>query len=132
MTIKLNHTIVYVTDGKASATFLADLFGLAEPVSWGPFLAVELANEVTLDFYDAEGQDPRSTTPSSSPRMSSTGSSGASASKAWTTGPIRAIASEARSTPTTLAEASTSTIPAGTCWRSSLDPTATNGSPRDP
>ena len=55
MTIKLNHTIVYVTDGKASATFLADLFGLAEPVSWGPFLAVELANEVTLDFYDAEG-----------------------------------------------------------------------------
>ena len=55
MTIKLNHTIVYVPDKQASATFLADLFGLAEPVAWGPFLAVELANEVTLDFYDAEG-----------------------------------------------------------------------------
>ena len=55
MTIKLNHTIVNVADGNASATFLADLFGLPEPAAWGPFLAVELANEVTLDFYDAEG-----------------------------------------------------------------------------
>jgi len=55
MTIKLNHTIVNVADRSASATFLADLFGLPEPAAWGPFLAVELANEVTLDFYDAEG-----------------------------------------------------------------------------
>jgi len=55
MTIKLNHTIVYVSDKQASATFLADLFRLPEPVVWGPFLAVELANEVTLDLYDAEG-----------------------------------------------------------------------------
>ncbi len=55
MTIKLNHTIVNVADRNASATFLADLFGLPEPAVWGPFLAVELANEATLDFYDAEG-----------------------------------------------------------------------------
>ena len=55
MAIKLNHTIVNGADGNASATFLADLFGLPAPAAWGPFLAVELANEVTLDFYDAEG-----------------------------------------------------------------------------
>ena len=55
MTITLNHTIVYVADKEASGRFLTDLFGLTEPVAWGPFLAVELANEVTLDFYDAEG-----------------------------------------------------------------------------
>ena len=58
MAIKLNHTIVYVTDRQASATFLADLFGLPAPVAWGPFLTVELANEVTLDFYDEEGAAP--------------------------------------------------------------------------
>jgi catechol 2,3-dioxygenase-like lactoylglutathione lyase family enzyme len=55
MAIKLNHTIVYVSDRQASSTFLADLFGLPAPVPWGPFLTVELANEVTLDFHDQEG-----------------------------------------------------------------------------
>lgn len=44
MTIKLNHTIVYVADKQASAKFLAELFGLSEPVAWGSFLAVKLAN----------------------------------------------------------------------------------------
>ncbi len=55
MTIKLNHTIVYVADRQASADLLVDLFGLTEPVAWGSFLTVELANEVTLDFFDARG-----------------------------------------------------------------------------
>jgi catechol 2,3-dioxygenase-like lactoylglutathione lyase family enzyme len=55
MTIKLNHTIVYCGDKQASSAFLSDLFGLPEPVSWGPFLGVEVGNEVTLDFYDGEG-----------------------------------------------------------------------------
>ena len=55
MTIKLNHTIVYARDKKASATFFAELFGL-NAVRLGPFLGVEVGNEVTLDFYDAEGE----------------------------------------------------------------------------
>ena len=56
MTIKLNHTIVHAGDKRASAEFLTGLFGLPAPVHWGPFLAVELGNEVTLDFYDDDGE----------------------------------------------------------------------------
>jgi catechol 2,3-dioxygenase-like lactoylglutathione lyase family enzyme len=55
MAIKLNHTLVHSRDKRASANFLADLFGLPKPVPFGPFLGVEVANEITLDFYDAEG-----------------------------------------------------------------------------
>jgi catechol 2,3-dioxygenase-like lactoylglutathione lyase family enzyme len=56
MTIKLNHTIVYSRDKQASSAFMTELFGLPEPVPFGPFLGVELGNEVTLDFYDEEGE----------------------------------------------------------------------------
>jgi catechol 2,3-dioxygenase-like lactoylglutathione lyase family enzyme len=35
---------------------MTDLFGLPEPVPFGPFLGVEVGNEVTLDFYDEEGE----------------------------------------------------------------------------
>lgn len=56
MTIELNHTIVYARDKRASSDFLASLFGLPSPVAWGPFLAVELANKVTLDFLDADAE----------------------------------------------------------------------------
>jgi catechol 2,3-dioxygenase-like lactoylglutathione lyase family enzyme len=55
MSIKLNHTIVYARDKKASANFFAELFGL-KALPFGPFLGVEVGNEVTLDFYDAEGE----------------------------------------------------------------------------
>jgi catechol 2,3-dioxygenase-like lactoylglutathione lyase family enzyme len=55
MTVKLNHTIVYARDKKASANFFAELFGL-KAERFGPFLGVEVGNEVTLDFYDAEGE----------------------------------------------------------------------------
>ena len=56
MTIKLNHTIVYARDKQASSAFLAELVGLPAPVAFGPFLGVEVGNEVTLDFYDEEGE----------------------------------------------------------------------------
>jgi catechol 2,3-dioxygenase-like lactoylglutathione lyase family enzyme len=56
MTIKLNHTIVYARDKQASSAFLAELLGLPAPVAFGPFLGVEVGNEVTLDFYDEEGE----------------------------------------------------------------------------
>lgn len=54
MSIKLNHTIVYARDKRESSAFLADLLGLPAPVAWGPFLAVEVENEVTLDYHDAD------------------------------------------------------------------------------
>lgn len=52
--IKLNHTIVYAREKRISSAFLAELFGLPPPVPFGPFLAVEVDNEVTLDYHDAD------------------------------------------------------------------------------
>jgi catechol 2,3-dioxygenase-like lactoylglutathione lyase family enzyme len=53
MAIKLNHTIVHSTDPDAAAHFFAGLFGLPAPKSFGPFLDVEVGNEVTLAFLGA-------------------------------------------------------------------------------
>ena len=53
MAIKLNHTIVHSKDPRVSAEFLSQLFGLPAPRPFGPFLDVEVANEVTLAFLDA-------------------------------------------------------------------------------
>ena len=55
MTIALNHTIVWCRDHRASAGFLTDLFGLPAPVAWGPFMIVELANGLSLDYHDTDG-----------------------------------------------------------------------------
>ena len=57
MTIKLNHTIVHSTDPDAAAHFFAGLFGLPAPKSFGPFLDVEVGNEVTLAFLSAGGME---------------------------------------------------------------------------
>jgi catechol 2,3-dioxygenase-like lactoylglutathione lyase family enzyme len=55
VTIKLNHTIVNVRDKRASADFFTELFGLPKAKPFGShFLTVELANEVALDFCDAD------------------------------------------------------------------------------
>ena len=52
MAAQLNHTIVGVRDKLESATFLSELLGLPTPAPFGPFLVVELANGVSLDFQD--------------------------------------------------------------------------------
>jgi catechol 2,3-dioxygenase-like lactoylglutathione lyase family enzyme len=52
MAVQLNHTIVAAKNKEASAQFLADLFGLPEPVPFGPFMTVATANDVTLDYID--------------------------------------------------------------------------------
>ena len=54
MTIQLNHTIVNVRDKRRSAAFFTELFGLPPAAPFGPFLGVEVANGVTLDFCDAD------------------------------------------------------------------------------
>ena len=54
MPVQLNHTIVNVRDKKESATFVAEILGLAAPQPYGPFLVVDVANDVSLDFIDVE------------------------------------------------------------------------------
>jgi catechol 2,3-dioxygenase-like lactoylglutathione lyase family enzyme len=56
MSIKLNHTIVPARDKNFSAAFLTEILGLRAPTPFGPFMTVELDNEVTLDFVDSTGQ----------------------------------------------------------------------------
>src|SRR5690242_10190710 len=59
MAVDFNHTIVSSTDKQASARFLAELLGLGEPSSYGPFAVVQLANGTSLDFADADGEPHR-------------------------------------------------------------------------
>lgn len=56
MTIELNHTIVWCSDKQKSASFIAQILGLPAPTRFGPFLVVELANRVSLDFYQNDGE----------------------------------------------------------------------------
>jgi hypothetical protein len=56
MPVQLNHTIVWCRDKWKSAKFLTELLGLPKPTRFGPFLVVELANGVSLDFHDDEGK----------------------------------------------------------------------------
>jgi catechol 2,3-dioxygenase-like lactoylglutathione lyase family enzyme len=53
---QLNHTIVWCNDKQKSASFLVDLLGLPKPSRFGPMLVVQLANGVSLDFYEQEGK----------------------------------------------------------------------------
>ncbi|GAA4431214.1 VOC family protein [Actinokineospora soli] len=55
MSVELNHTIVHATDKAASARFLTEILGLPEPTPFGPFMAVPLAHDLTLDYYEVEG-----------------------------------------------------------------------------
>ena len=57
MIVKLNHTIVHSDDKCAAAKFFTDLFGLPEARPFGPFLDVDVSNDVTLAFMDADGMD---------------------------------------------------------------------------
>ena len=56
MAVKLNHTIVHARDKRASANFFVDVFGLPQPAPFGPFLDVEVANEVTLAFLETDDE----------------------------------------------------------------------------
>jgi catechol 2,3-dioxygenase-like lactoylglutathione lyase family enzyme len=53
--IKLNHTIVHSDDKRAAAKFFTELFGLPAAKPFGPFLDVDVGNEVTLAFMNADG-----------------------------------------------------------------------------
>jgi catechol 2,3-dioxygenase-like lactoylglutathione lyase family enzyme len=53
MPVELNHTIVPSRDKGTSSAFLARVLGLDPPRAVSHFMAVPLANGVTLDYDDA-------------------------------------------------------------------------------
>jgi catechol 2,3-dioxygenase-like lactoylglutathione lyase family enzyme len=55
MPVQLNHTIVSARDKRESATFLSEVLGVDAPVPYGPFLVVQVDNDVSLDFVDDDG-----------------------------------------------------------------------------
>jgi catechol 2,3-dioxygenase-like lactoylglutathione lyase family enzyme len=57
MPVQLNHTIVHAKDATVSAQFYADILGLAPPRRFGPFMVVDTANGVSLDFISAEDDE---------------------------------------------------------------------------
>ncbi|WP_328869744.1 VOC family protein [Streptomyces sp. NBC_00287] len=50
MSVEFNHTVIACRDREESARFLAGILGLEVGEPAGPFLPVETANGVTLDF----------------------------------------------------------------------------------
>jgi catechol 2,3-dioxygenase-like lactoylglutathione lyase family enzyme len=56
VSVELNHTIVWCRNQQVSATFMAQTLGLADPIRFGPFLVVEAANKVSLDFHEIGGE----------------------------------------------------------------------------
>ncbi|MFF4190262.1 VOC family protein [Nonomuraea sp. NPDC001831] len=56
MPVQLNHTIVAATDRDATAAFLVDVLGLEPAPVYGPFRVVTLANDVSLDVMQADGE----------------------------------------------------------------------------
>ena len=55
MAVQLDHTIVAARDNEESAAFLAEILGLPAPTTVGHFEMVTLANGVSLDFMDRDG-----------------------------------------------------------------------------
>jgi catechol 2,3-dioxygenase-like lactoylglutathione lyase family enzyme len=49
---QLNHTIVWCSDQKKSAGFLAQVLGPPEPRPFLHFLVVDLANNVSMDYFE--------------------------------------------------------------------------------
>jgi extradiol dioxygenase family protein len=57
--VHLNHTLINVRDKSESAPFLAEVLGVDAPTPYGPFLVVQLHNDVSLDFIDVEEVHPQ-------------------------------------------------------------------------
>jgi extradiol dioxygenase family protein len=54
MAITFNHTIVAAHDRSESANFFTEVFGLPPAKEFGPFLAVPLAHEASLDYAQVD------------------------------------------------------------------------------
>lgn len=53
MAVVWNHAIIFAKDRQTSASFFASLFGLPDPVAWGPFLFVHLDEGGLVQFAEA-------------------------------------------------------------------------------
>lgn len=56
MAVQLNHLIVMARNQAESARFFTEILGLPAATRFGPFLVVQTANGVSLDFDEAEGE----------------------------------------------------------------------------
>lgn len=54
MAVQLNHHIVHSRDPEASAQLLTELLDLPAPTRFGPFIVVQAANDVSLDFMETQ------------------------------------------------------------------------------
>ena len=52
MSVQLNHTIAWCRDKAKSAKFLSAILGLPEPRRFYHFLVVDLANDVSIDYFE--------------------------------------------------------------------------------
>ena len=52
MPVRLNHTIVWCRDKEKSARFLTEVLGLPPARRFMHFLVVDLANDVSVDYYE--------------------------------------------------------------------------------
>jgi len=52
--VALNHTIVWCRDKVASAGFATEILGLAPAQAFGPFLVLDMANGVSLDYHETD------------------------------------------------------------------------------
>ncbi|NEB10982.1 VOC family protein [Streptomyces coelicoflavus] len=57
MAVRLNHTILTARDRDATTHFLVTILGLDEPRHYGPFLVLQLSNDVSLDVLEADGEE---------------------------------------------------------------------------
>jgi catechol 2,3-dioxygenase-like lactoylglutathione lyase family enzyme len=55
MSVELNHTIIWCSDKARSADFLTGILGLPPARTFLHFLVVDLANNVSVDFYQKDG-----------------------------------------------------------------------------
>lgn len=55
MAVELNHSIIWCSDKARSSAFMSDILGLPPARAFHHFLVVDLANRVSLDFYQKEG-----------------------------------------------------------------------------
>jgi catechol 2,3-dioxygenase-like lactoylglutathione lyase family enzyme len=55
MTVELNHTIIWCSDKARSSAFMTGILGLPPARTFMHFLVVDLANKVSVDFYQKEG-----------------------------------------------------------------------------
>jgi catechol 2,3-dioxygenase-like lactoylglutathione lyase family enzyme len=53
---QLNHTIIWCSDKVRSAAFLTGILGLPPARTFLHFLIVDLDNDVSVDFYQKEGE----------------------------------------------------------------------------